>query len=92
VPMNGQWIGTYSGTNAGTVVADLDDIGTSYAGIVFAYDNESAPRTFAYVELPKDQGRISLRAAVAAMERDRAAVQGRQSFRCENAGPTRTAH
>jgi hypothetical protein len=52
--MNGQWIGTYSGTNTGTLVADLDDVGTSYAGMVFVYDNNSSyPRTAAQVELPK---------------------------------------
>jgi hypothetical protein len=34
--MNGQWIGPYSGTNTGIVVADLDDVGTGYAGVVFA--------------------------------------------------------
>jgi hypothetical protein len=57
--MNGQTVGTYSGTNTGLLVADLDDIGTSYAGDVFAYDNDiSYPRSFACVELPKDQNEV----------------------------------
>ena len=54
--MNGQWIGSYSGTNTGVVVADLDDVGNHYAGVVFAYDkNIGTPRTFAQVEIPKDK-------------------------------------
>lgn len=63
--MNGQWIGTYSGTNTGLLVADLDDAGTNYAGVVFAYDNNNHyPRTFAFIELPKDQSQLSLRVAL----------------------------
>jgi hypothetical protein len=68
--MNGQWIGTYSGTNFGVLVADLDDVGTCYAGVVFAYDsNAGYPRTFTYVELPKDQCRVSLRVVLQPAER-----------------------
>jgi hypothetical protein len=55
--MNGQWIGHYSGTNMGILVADLDDVGTSYAGEIYVYDNNSGyPRTFAFISLPKDRG------------------------------------
>jgi hypothetical protein len=60
--MNGQWMGVYSGTNAGIVVADLDDVGATYSGVVFVYDNNtSLPYAFAYVELPKDRTKLSLR-------------------------------
>ena len=53
--MNGQWIGSYSGTNTGGVVADLDDARTHYAGVVFAYDNDiGTPRTRVEVAIPKD--------------------------------------
>jgi FRG domain len=59
--MNGQWIGSYSGTNTGRVVADLDDARTHYAGVVFAYDNDiGKPRTCAEVAIPKDQTSFSL--------------------------------
>jgi hypothetical protein len=59
--MNGQWIGSYSGTNTGGVVADLDDARTHYAGVVFAYDNDiGKPRTCAEVGIPKDQTLFSL--------------------------------
>ena len=68
--MNGQWIGTYSGTNNGTLVADLDNIGASYTGVVFAYNYDvSLPRTFAQVELPTGQSRVSLRVALIPVER-----------------------
>jgi hypothetical protein len=68
--MNGQWIGTYSGTNTGNVVADLDDVGTNYAGVVFPYDSNSAsPITFASVELPKHQSQVSLRVRLQAIIR-----------------------
>jgi FRG domain len=67
--MNGQWRGEYSGTNTGHVVADLDDVGTSYAGVVFAYDNDfAAPRTFAQVEIPKDKTTFSLRVGLEHLE------------------------
>jgi hypothetical protein len=59
--MNGQWIGSYSGTNTGGLVADLDDARTHYAGVVFAYDNDiGKPRTCAEVAIPKDQTSFSL--------------------------------
>jgi hypothetical protein len=69
--MNGQWIGSYSGTNTGLVVADLDDVGTSYAGVVFAYDNNNIgmPRTFAQVEIPKNRATFSLRVGLLHSER-----------------------
>jgi FRG domain len=60
--MNGQWIGKYSGTNSGTLVADLDGVGASYQGIVFAYDsNPACPRMFAQInDIPKGKDRFSL--------------------------------
>lgn len=48
--MNGQWLGRYSGSNAGTLFINLDDRGTHYAGNVFAYDdNQLLPHTYAYI-------------------------------------------
>ena len=77
--MNGQWIGTYSGTNTGTLVADLDDVGTSYAGMVFVYDNNRGyPRTAAQVDLPKNQSRVSLRAPLQHMQRGNGEVLSRE--------------
>jgi hypothetical protein len=80
-PMNAQWIGSYWGTNTGTVVADLDDIGTSYAGDIFVYDdNPGFPRTFAHVELPKGQSRVQLPVNLFHMERDTGAILSQQAL------------
>jgi hypothetical protein len=52
--MNGQWIGPYSGTNEGILVADLDEADASYDGVVFAYEsNTTLPRTCAAISIPK---------------------------------------
>jgi hypothetical protein len=67
--MNGQWIGSYSGTNTGSLVADLDDLSTHYAGVVFGYDYNLAPRIFAHVEIPKAKTTFLLR--VGLLHRDR---------------------
>jgi len=51
--MNGQWLGRYSGSNSGTLFINLDDMGTHYAGNVFAYDDNAAmPHTYAYIRTP----------------------------------------
>ena len=71
VSMNGQWIGLYAGTNAGFVVADLDDAGTSYVGEIFVYDdNAGAPRILSRLDLPKGQSRLSFRGDAIHMERN----------------------
>jgi hypothetical protein len=54
--MNGQWLGRYSGTNNGTLFINLDDMGSHYAGNVFAYDdNTSLPFTYSYIRTPNKQ-------------------------------------
>jgi hypothetical protein len=68
--MNGQWMGSYSGTNTGSLVADLDDVGTHYAGVVFVYDdNPRNPRTFAVVQIPKGQATSSMQIGLSHMDR-----------------------
>lgn len=68
--MNGQWIGTYSGTNSGMLVLDLDDVGSIYQGIVFAYDNNRAlPRSFAEIQIEKGKTQFSSRVQLANAER-----------------------
>jgi hypothetical protein len=50
--MNGQWIGTYTGTNAGTIILNIDNIGNGFHGM--AYLNESnlgMPSTAAVFEV-----------------------------------------
>jgi len=53
IEMQGQWIGQYSGSNSGTLVIDLDDMGTQYGGCAFVSDdNRSLPSTFTFVRTP----------------------------------------
>jgi FRG domain len=64
--MNGQWTGRYSGTNAGLLVVDLDDLGTHYEGLACAYDdNPTLPGIFASItttdKQPTFDGRVPLR-------------------------------
>lgn len=55
--MNGQWVGQYAGTNTGTLVLDLDDLVTRYAGVGYAWDDDPAsPMMAARVEFPKVEG------------------------------------
>jgi hypothetical protein len=68
--LNGQWIGKYSGTNAGGIVADFDKSKNGCSGVVFAYANDQTlPRSCAYVDIPSDQVRVSLRGALHSVER-----------------------
>ena len=68
--MNGQWIGKYSGTNNGGLVADFDDVGNQYSGVIFAYDNiHTHPRTFARVQIPKNERQFSLKVSLGYQER-----------------------
>jgi len=51
--MNGQWLGSYDGTNSGRIFVNLDDMGTHYAGNVTVYsDNPSMPHTYAFIRTP----------------------------------------
>lgn len=46
--MEGQWIGTAEGPNAGLVVVDLDHMGSYYLGHAYLFENDlSAPSTLA---------------------------------------------
>lgn len=51
--MQGQWIGQYSGTNQGIMVADLEPINAGYEGHAFVFDSDRAlPGTLARLQLP----------------------------------------
>lgn len=59
--MNGQWLGRYSGTNSGTLFINLDDMGSHYAGNVFAYDDNAAlPHIYASIRTPNKEASCSL--------------------------------
>ena len=60
--MNGQWLGRYTGTNSGTLVIELDDIGTHYEGQVFAWDdNHAQPSAWASVKTTGKEAAVHLR-------------------------------
>jgi hypothetical protein len=47
--MNGQWIGKYSGSNDGLIVANIDDRQSHFEGIAYLNEsNGSLPGTAAY--------------------------------------------
>ena len=49
--MNGYWVGDYSGTNHGRMVAEIDDRGDHFEGCIYAYEsNASLPSTFALIK------------------------------------------
>lgn len=54
--MNGQWLGTYSGSNAGRIIVNLDDRGSHYEGVAYLNENDSSkPSVAAYFRTP-DKG------------------------------------
>jgi len=60
--INGQWIGLFNGTNSGTLVLELDDMGSHYEGRAYAYDqNPAMPSTFAYIKTANKEKTIKLR-------------------------------
>jgi hypothetical protein len=68
--MNGQWIGTYAGTNSGTLVVELDDVGGGYEGSVIAVNHDLAPPSVAGEFLaPKDKKEFQVRIFLASVER-----------------------
>ena len=49
--MNGQWMGQYTGSNSGSIIVNLDDIGEHYEGVAFLIDaNSSLPITVAVLK------------------------------------------
>jgi hypothetical protein len=64
--MNGTWHGTYSGTNTGQIVVEIDDVGDHFRGCAYAYDNNPAlPRTFAVVNAADKSNKFKFKAALA---------------------------
>ncbi|MBS1191264.1 MAG: hypothetical protein H6R10_3056 [Rhodocyclaceae bacterium] len=39
--MNGQWLGTYSGSNDGTIIVNIDERPSAYQGIAYLHDSNS---------------------------------------------------
>jgi hypothetical protein len=55
--MRGQWLGTYSGTNSGSAIVDIDDVGNRFNGYAYMYDNNAGlPSTRADIKVDKPAG------------------------------------
>ena len=69
--MNGQWIGGYVGTNQGSLVLDLDEVGDRYEGSALALEsNPSLPPTLAVLpNVPKGQKSFQLRTPLMPIDR-----------------------
>jgi hypothetical protein len=68
--MNGQWTGTFSGTNNGALVIEVDDVGGGYEGSVIAADQNSAhPSVLGEFLAPKGQREFTIRVLLSAVER-----------------------
>jgi hypothetical protein len=68
--MNGQWIGSYAGTNSGLLVADLDEVDDHYEGFVYAFDNNAAlPIMGGVLNVPKGTSEVTLRIPLSPLDR-----------------------
>src|SRR5262245_39351548 len=69
--MNGQWIGTYTGTNQGLLVVDLGDAGGHYEGVASALESNMGlpPMLVDLRSVPKDQKKFQLRVPLIPIDR-----------------------
>jgi hypothetical protein len=52
--MRGQWLGTYSGTNAGSAIVDVDEFGNRFLGYAYLFkSNPALPDTRAVINVVK---------------------------------------
>lgn len=80
--MKGQWIGEFRGTNAGTVVLDLDEDKGGYDALLSVYDlNPAYPRTFSRFWLPKGDAHYSQRISLDHLEMGTGAVLSDQDIK-----------
>ncbi len=68
--MNGQWIGPYTGTNTGLLVADIDDAGDRFDCLLYALDqNPQLPPIASEFSAPKGSKQFDLRIGISAIGR-----------------------
>ncbi|MDQ0511710.1 FRG domain-containing protein [Ancylobacter amanitiformis] len=66
--MNGQWLGAYGGTNTGTAILELDDMGDRYVGALYAYDaRHDLPNVVIWIEAPSKAQQFELDAKIEAL-------------------------
>src|SRR5215471_1890214 len=63
--MRGQWLGSSTGTNAGIVIANFDELPDHYRGVAYMMDsNESLPGSGAIFRTEDKSGAFALQAKV----------------------------
>lgn len=67
--MRGQWLGTYSGTNSGQIVLEIDEDGFCFEGTAYLYESNTAlPGIHAYFRTNDKQPRQKVRAKLGAID------------------------
>jgi hypothetical protein len=60
--VNGQWIGSYSGSTGGTIVVNVDERELNYQGVAYLHPQDSAlPTTAAYFKTPSKETAFQFR-------------------------------
>jgi hypothetical protein len=60
--MNGQWIGSYTGTTDGPIHVNIDEDESNYLGVAYLFNNnKELPPAVAYFASPKKEGEFSFR-------------------------------
>jgi hypothetical protein len=68
--MNGQWIGSYSGTNSGALMVEMDDLGSHFEGRAYAFDsNPELPSTSAFIRTVDKSNKFKLNIGLAPLHK-----------------------
>lgn len=60
--MNGQWIGTYTGTSSGAIHVNIDEAETDYSGVAYLFNSDpNLPTTVAYFSTQDKASEFSFR-------------------------------
>src|SRR5689334_9820239 len=60
--MNGQWIGTYSGTTEGTITVNIDDRKTHYEGVAYLIEKDpTLPNSAAFFRTPNKDPKAKIK-------------------------------
>jgi hypothetical protein len=63
--VNGQWVGKFTGTNTGTVIFDVDDLGSHFEGWAYVYDDHpSLPGLMAFLKTEDKSNSLELDVAL----------------------------
>jgi hypothetical protein len=59
--LNGQWIGTYTGTSDGPIHVNIDEDELCFLGVAYLFNSLGLPPAVAYFVIPKGEGDFSFR-------------------------------